>query len=43
MTPSVDGRRKTTIKKQKEKERIAYEIRQIEKLSKMFGSIYEKE
>lgn len=43
MIPSVDGRRKTTVKQQKEKERSAYEIRQIEKFSKMFNSIYEKE
>lgn len=42
MIPSVDGRRKTTIKQHKKKERIAYEIRQIEKFSKMFGSIYER-
>ena len=42
MTPSVDGRRKNTIKKQKEKERIEYENRQFEKFSKMFDSIYER-
>lgn len=34
MQPSVDGRRKTTIQKQKEKERIDFEIKQLERFAK---------
>ena len=34
MQPSPDGRRKTTIKLQKEKERMAFTIKQMERLEK---------
>lgn len=34
MQPSPDGRRKTTIKLQKEKERMDFEIKQIDRLAK---------
>lgn len=34
MQPSPDGRRKTTIKLQKEKERIDFQIKQMDRLAK---------
>lgn len=34
MQPSPDGRRKTTIKLQKEKERMAFTVKQMERLEK---------
>ena len=42
MQPSPDGRRKTTIKLQKEKERIDWTIQQMDKFAKEAGGKYQK-
>lgn len=44
MQPSPDGRRKTTIKLQKEKERMDFTIKQMERLEKdieAFGWLFQ--
>lgn len=42
MQPSVDGRRRTTIQKQKEKERIDFTISQMNKFAKDVENMVER-